>query len=327
MYKFKIPNSHPYLGVDIQGYFHDLYHTGDNDRRKRKGTVENIITVLKNSFGNESRENLADAKNALKKILKSDLIEMPRLAKKNSLTVCVIPRAKKQSAYNIAQLFFKNAVAESIIGLNQLNDGTEFIIRHTNTRTTHLNRSGNGGDGELPYPGITLETCHISKSVMGKDIILIDDLYTKTVNIDEDAIQALLTKGAKSVTFYSLGKTYNTEFNNGQEDQKVVLVRDNMSMPNKCRETYYLIQEGKNLKDISTIKGVKEDTIVDHICEIAKINGNSFAVNFKPKTEIIDLVRSAVKKIGSNEKLQPIYAELGEQVSYNNIKLSLIFID
>ena len=45
------------------------------------------------------------------------------------------------------------------------------------------------------------------KQVKGKDILLIDDLYTRSVNIDEDAIQALLDNGANSVTFYSVGKT------------------------------------------------------------------------------------------------------------------------
>jgi predicted amidophosphoribosyltransferase len=43
--------------------------------------------------------------------------------------------------------------------------------------------------------------------LIGKDILLIDDIYTKTVNIDEDAIQALLSKGAKSVSFYAIGFT------------------------------------------------------------------------------------------------------------------------
>jgi hypothetical protein len=37
--------------------------------------------------------------------------------------------------------------------------------------------------------------------------LLIDDLYTKSVNIDEDWIQALYEKGAKNVIFYSVGKT------------------------------------------------------------------------------------------------------------------------
>ena len=40
-----------------------------------------------------------------------------------------------------------------------------------------------------------------------KNILLIDDVYTKDVGIDEDAIQALFDHGAKSVIFYSVGKT------------------------------------------------------------------------------------------------------------------------
>jgi phosphoribosylpyrophosphate synthetase len=76
-----------------------------------------------------------------------------------------------------------------------------------------MNRSGHGGNGDLPYPGITKNTCTISENVRGKNILLIDDLYTKTVNIDEDAIQALLDKGARSVVFYAVGKTMSRDFN------------------------------------------------------------------------------------------------------------------
>lgn len=91
--------------------------------------------------------------------------------------------------------------------LNGFVDGTHDIIRHTDTATTHLARHGNGGLGELPYVGITKDTCNISNNIIRQDILLIDDLYTKTVNIDEDCIQALLDKGARSVIFYSIGNT------------------------------------------------------------------------------------------------------------------------
>jgi hypothetical protein len=36
---------------------------------------------------------------------------------------------------------------------------------------------------------------------------LIDDLYSKSINIDEDAIQALIEKGANRVFFYAIGRT------------------------------------------------------------------------------------------------------------------------
>jgi hypothetical protein len=67
---------------------------------------------------------------------------------------------------------------------------------------------GYGGDGDMPYVGITKATCKISGDVRGKDILLIDDIYTKGVNIVEDAIQALLDNGPKSVIFYAVAKTY-----------------------------------------------------------------------------------------------------------------------
>ena len=89
-------------------------------------------------------------------------------------------------------------------------DGTGYISRHTQTQTTHLKNATNltnyNNDGPEPYPGITKDTCTISKNVSQKDILLIDDIYTHDVKIDEDAIQALLDSGANSVVFYAIGK-------------------------------------------------------------------------------------------------------------------------
>ncbi|MBD3831518.1 MAG: hypothetical protein IE890_13680 [Arcobacter sp.] len=90
-------------------------------------------------------------------------------------------------------------------------DGSDYIIRHTDTKTTHLAHSPRAaqyaGNGDMPYPGITKDTCHLSNNIRGKKILLIDDIYTAGVNIDEDAIQALLDSGARFVTFYAVGKT------------------------------------------------------------------------------------------------------------------------
>ena len=104
------------------------------------------------------------------------------------------------------------AVKGCLTSLKDFVDGTDYIVRHTDTRTTHMDKSGYGGNGNLPYPGITKDTCTISDKIIGKDILLIDDLYTESINIDEDAIQALLDCGAKSVTFYSLGKTIRKSY-------------------------------------------------------------------------------------------------------------------
>ena len=196
-----------YLEQEIRAFYHSDYQGGNAELRNTIGTTENIICTLKNQFQDKSNDELIQAGMNLAQILKNDLQQILQITGKNNLTICVIPRAKAQATYSPNQLIFKKAVILIISKLIGLSDGTNYIIRHTDTRTTHLDKAGYGGDGDLPYPGITKETCTISDNVSGKDILLIDDLYTKTVNIVEDAIQALLDKGANSVVFYSVGKT------------------------------------------------------------------------------------------------------------------------
>jgi len=196
-----------FISKSIDAFYYSDYQGGNSEQRETIGTVENIITTLKNQFQDKSIDVLKRAENNLIEILKKDLPQVLRKTGEKNLTVCIIPRAKALTNYTKSQLVFRQAVTIVSKELNGLSDGTDYIIRHTDTRTTHLDRSGYGGDGDLPYPGITKKTCTISINVKGKDILLIDDLYTETVNIDEDAIQALLDNGANSVVFYSLGKT------------------------------------------------------------------------------------------------------------------------
>ena len=196
-----------FLQNPVQAYYHADYHSGNQMQRETVGTIENIITTLKNQFKDKSQDLLRQAGKRLITILNTDLPQVLRQEKKIELVACVIPRAKPESAYINTQLVFKKAVKASIVNLKGFIDGTNYIVRHTSTRTTHMDKSGYGGNGNLPYPGITKETCTISDKIKNKDILLIDDLYTAKVNIDEDAIQTLLDKGANSVIFYSLGKT------------------------------------------------------------------------------------------------------------------------
>jgi len=196
-----------FTSKSTNAYYHSEYHGGDTERRETIGTVENIITTLKNQFQDKTKEVLLQAANKLVEILKNDLPQILQETGKDSLTICAIPRAKAENTYSSSQLLLKQAISIVSKKTSGFNDGTDYIIRHTNTRTTHLDRSGYGGDGDLPYPGITKKTCTISSDVKGKDILLIDDLYTESISIDEDAIQALYDNGANSVVFYSLGKT------------------------------------------------------------------------------------------------------------------------
>lgn len=194
MNNFTIYNN-DYLENDIQGYFSTDYTGHEN-----LGNPD-YLNDLKNTFDNYSKEKLENAIHELYDVLKNDLSKFER-----TLTICIVPRSKSEETYSHSQLLFKKVIQELIKTLS-FQDGSNYIVRHTDTRTTHLNRSGYGGDGDMPYLGITKDTCSISNDVSGKDILLIDDIYTDGVSIDEDAIQALFNNGASSVVFYAVGKT------------------------------------------------------------------------------------------------------------------------
>lgn len=197
-----------YLTQETQGFYHTDFGGVNLPNNP------NYLYKLKNDpHHNWSDDWIRQSQEQLYRVLLIDLPEVQNHIGKNPLTICVVPRAKAENTYNQNQLLFKAAVRNAVIALgNRFIDGTNFIQRHTNTKTTHLRQAidGYNNDGSNPYIGITNATCNISNNVIGKDILLIDDIYTMTVNIDEDVIQALISKGANSVSFYAIGKTvYN----------------------------------------------------------------------------------------------------------------------
>src|SRR5690606_27015264 len=125
-------------------------------------------------------QRLPNAQQRLSSIIRQDLSQILQQVGKNNLTVCVVPRSKMEGYYRADQLLFRAVISDVVAQMSNFENGTNFIVRHTNTRTTHLDRNGQGGDGNLPYPGITKDTCTISEQVNGRDVLLIDDLYTKS---------------------------------------------------------------------------------------------------------------------------------------------------
>ncbi len=217
MKKFTI-KANEYLDKDTTAYFNYDYIAKNMDDDIY--SVGSMIRILKNTFNKESVDNLNEAKKRIKDIMVGNI---PTIIKENKLTSCVIiviPRAKQKAEYFRNQLFFIVAVSEAARDINCI-DGTNCIERIENTKTTHLRRNvgretingtihkgENSNDGDMPYPGILRNTCKIDcKLIENKDIVLVDDIYTEGVNIDEDAIQTLYEYGAKKVIFYSIAKT------------------------------------------------------------------------------------------------------------------------
>ncbi len=190
-----------FLEHKVKAYYHGFHKGWNNSQVKYINTLKNDGGV----FNNHKRDfgyTLSEAQTELNKVLEKDL---PVIAKSSphKLTICVVPRSKCNKEYVQNQLLFISTIKNFVKNnLDKFNDGTEYVERVTDTPTTHTTKNY-----ESVKVGITKKTCYISNDVQGKDILLIDDIYTKSVNIDEDAIQALYDKGANSVIFYAIGNT------------------------------------------------------------------------------------------------------------------------
>jgi len=193
-----------FLHSDIDGFFHTDFYGANHPNNP------NFLYKLKNDpHHNWTTHDLASAASDFRRVILSDLPQILRQVAPSILTVCIVPRAKAEAVYRPDQLLFKSTLKDSVRSLPGFQDGVNFIVRHTNTRTTHLRKPVQDfeNDGRMPYAGIAIDTCDFSHQISGRDILLVDDVYTKTVNIDEDMVQALFKNGAKSVVFYAVGKT------------------------------------------------------------------------------------------------------------------------
>ncbi len=193
-----------YLRQAVFGFYHADFGGVDHPNNP------NFLYKLKNDpHHNWTDAQLGLAKRELRQVIHSDFPEILRSIRSTSFTVCVVPRAKADVSYRPDQLLFRNTVGECASAIPGLQDGSRFISRHTNTRTTHLRKPVQGfiNDGSQPYPGIAQDTCHFSEHIRGRRILLVDDIYTRTVNIDEDMVQALFDNGARFVVFYAIGNT------------------------------------------------------------------------------------------------------------------------
>ena len=188
-----------FLDRDIDLYFHAHYYGFSS--------AENTIKYV-NYLKNDRRDFdklIAASEDRAAAVLAADLAELVGVY--GPLTVCGIPRSKREDAYPPEKMGLKRAIRKAITMNPNLSDGLDYIVRHTNTLCTHRSYWGYGGDGEGPRRGLMRDTCNISVEVAGKNIVLVDDIYTAGVGIDEDGVQALLDAGARSVIMYTFGCT------------------------------------------------------------------------------------------------------------------------
>jgi len=188
------------LEKDVQGFYNTEY-VG----YQQEGNPD-FINHLKNMTKQKDELELVEDFIEVAERFEKDVQEIIKKENLNRPTIVVVPRSKTEKSYKPCQLMFRKAIS-SIADKLGFDNQTSAIKRIKNTKTTHNWRMENN-TGDMPYPGITKDTCEICKSnIANKDIILVDDIYTEVVNTIEDCLQTLLELGVKSVILYVIAKT------------------------------------------------------------------------------------------------------------------------
>ena len=93
--------------------------------------------------------------------------------------------------------------------------------------------------------------------------------------------------------------------------------------------TLEYVRDGLSLDEIAEKRGLTTSAIVDHIGKIKEIEPDLDYSKFKPSDKIINRVRLAYSEIEfeDNKFLKPIYDFCDSEISYEDIKKAMLFID
>jgi DNA polymerase-3 subunit epsilon len=106
-----------------------------------------------------------------------------------------------------------------------------------------------------------------------------------------------------------------------------ILDKSSNTLTQQLALTYNLLLEKKSIMEISEIRGFTKDTIFKHILKIIEIIDIDCIHHLKPDNETIMQVYEAVNEIGNDSLLKPIFENLNEAISYDEIKLCLLFLN
>lgn len=205
------------------------------------------------------------------------------------------------------------------------------------------------------------------KSIEGLKLVGINDMALKVdrliLQIDDSMKDASLRAydEIKEVTEENKKKQYNAfiEKNGGiikKEEikkEKVKLKKEKAEIKEKIKKgeiviqkeyvipswkkTENLIEDSKNLQELSEKRGVALETIFTHLALIKNNNEEFLLEKFKPENDILDMVNEVKESLleeknkknfleNGDLKKKAIFDSLNGEVSYDDIKLSLLFL-
>ncbi|WP_267888869.1 helix-turn-helix domain-containing protein [Moraxella canis] len=98
-------------------------------------------------------------------------------------------------------------------------------------------------------------------------------------------------------------------------------------------ETYELVQQKLDLDEIAAKRSLSVSTIIGHVADIGKIMGTDAIQDYRPDDEMITEIEGAICDLDARGefadgiKIRPIFDELRETYTYNEIRLALAYIE
>ena len=117
-----------------------------------------------------------------------------------------------------------------------------------------------------------------------------------------------------------------------QENKKNLEKGEKVTKKSTYLVTKQLIDKGHSLQDIVIERGLTLGTVSTHLIKIKELYPKTDLSPFKPDSETLHKVKNArsklLKEIGAGEhiSLKPIFDMLQGEVSYDQIKMSLVFL-
>ncbi|MEI7579544.1 MAG: DNA helicase RecQ [bacterium] len=128
------------------------------------------------------------------------------------------------------------------------------------------------------------------------------------------------------VQFLEIIKNYTAE--NHLEEKQILFKSEKIGRVNKpltISSTKQLIQKKLSLEEIAKVRGFTRGTIVAHLEKLAKSEKNLDIEYLRPDSKLISQVKAAFLKTGA-DRLAPVKEILGDQISYDEIRLARLFI-
>ena len=167
------------------------------------------------------------------------------------------------------------------------------------------------------------------KETMQEEFVLNAGGTTQKKEIEKNKKELKKNKKEKEKEkFLSKNKKENRNYNGGNTN----IMGDTLNVTKK------LLADKKTIAEIADFRGISEDTIIKHIQKIIDIGLEIDIRHLRPENRILILVKKAVKKIKQRNKaddfldngqmrLRVIFKNLNEKISYDDIKISLFFVD